>query len=385
MTDNLMFRRAAVKIQQGKRVLFLTFFTVDELVRDKFYRVDKLDISAEKGFQRVLDMARAKGLARDLLEADQKDECFLPTSVFLATAGKIAYDETKREISFSTASEAGVCPFSVVDGQHRIEGAKVAAEDNLRIREFPIAVTIAPELSDPEQMLQFLIVNTKQKVVNKGVEQFINKRLIEMKGFQQLPYIPKWVSRTIEKGSDRDALNIASFLNEEEDSPWQGKIQMADDTEKARGRIKQHSFVGSIKQYVLSANNPLARMDNEMRRKILKNYWHAVVGIFCSDDVPDSIVFKFNGAVFFHILSAEVIGRCRDERNYEVSTIKKYFESAREFLTENGQEAMTPEWWQSGAGASGLNRGAIQKIAAEFSEAIREAAALEVESEDYRI
>ena len=380
MNQPYIFQRAAVKIMQDRRSLFLTFFTVAELVRNKFYRTDNLDIAKETGFQRVLNESRAKALAKDMNAANEADQTFLPTSVFLATRGKIDYDETTKEITFSTAPDAGVCPFSVVDGQHRIEGVKKAAKTNQRLEKFPIAVTIAPELTDAEQMLQFLIVNTKQQQVSRGVAQFIHARFTKMQGVDDLPYIPAWVKRKVEKGTDHDAMRIATYLNTEEGSPWQGKITMEDDENRISRHIKQASFVDSLKQYVLSANNPLARMSEEKRRRILKNYWRVVVDIFCDDQAGESVVFKSIGVVFFHMLSAEIIGECCDSQQFKEQDIRNCFEAAREHL--DSDEVMSPQWWKSGTGeAGGLNRGAVAKIVSDFASAIRQSAAKS--GEDY--
>jgi hypothetical protein len=52
---------------------------------EKFYSVETLDPSNDKGFQRLLNTARAKKLADYIAKGQDSKDVFLPTSVFLAT------------------------------------------------------------------------------------------------------------------------------------------------------------------------------------------------------------------------------------------------------------------------------------------------------------
>lgn len=92
-------KRPAIKLLQGRRVLFLSSFLVRDFMSDGFYRIDRLDVEAGEGMQRLLNEARAKRFGRDMNSADEYNEAFLPTSVFLATAGTIDYDESARALS----------------------------------------------------------------------------------------------------------------------------------------------------------------------------------------------------------------------------------------------------------------------------------------------
>src|SRR5207237_7539405 len=123
-----------------------------------------------------------------------------------------------------------VGPFSVVDGQHRIEGLKMAAEKAPALLSFEVPVNIAVSLSKLAQMCHFLIVNTTQKSVDKGVEQRIYARLTDAVEFEDVPKLPKWIQRIVETGDDEQALNIVDYLNDTEASPWRGKISMANQT-----------------------------------------------------------------------------------------------------------------------------------------------------------
>ena len=93
-------------------------------------------------------------------------------------------------------------------------------------------------------MCHFLIVNTTQKSVDAAVEQRIIARLTEALNVEDLPSLPKWISKTVERGQTDKAVKLVDYLNKTKDSPWKGKIVMANSgTDGAT--INQRSFVKS--------------------------------------------------------------------------------------------------------------------------------------------
>ncbi len=130
--DVMILRKPAVKIRQGDLTIYATSFKVKDLLIKDFWRVDKLDPTSESpGFQRSLDIARTKKLADYILKAWEDRDAFLPTSIFLATDKDVFFDEEKNEITFEVEK---VCPFNVVDGQHRVQGLIEAALQNPEIQ-----------------------------------------------------------------------------------------------------------------------------------------------------------------------------------------------------------------------------------------------------------
>lgn len=369
-------RKPAIKIEQGKRSLFLTSFSVRDFMRDNFYRVDRLDVTGSTGMQRLLNTSRARRFSKDIVDADICNEAFLPTSVFLATSGSIGYDEEKAELFFESAEHAGICPLDVVDGQHRIEGLKMAAKENDKLLDFPISVIIAHNLTEADKMLQFVTVNTKQQAVSDGVAQHIIARFTKMMEVEKLPYLPEWLKKEAEKGSDAKALDIVRYLNSEASSPWNGRIILADEPRKPQHTVNQASFVKSIKKNILSKNHPLNHFEYDKQKAILRNYWIAIRKIFVepSDDaISNSVVFKYTGMEFFHIISTPIINYLARDRSYTEEAIKKCILSTENYLTPDVADMMSPDFWKTGSGASGLNASSAGKRAASFAEALAKA------------
>lgn len=233
---------AASRVRQGTLLLYTTSIKVRELVQEGFYSVETLDPenTNDKGYQRLLNRARAKKLADYIVKGQDSQDAFLPTSVFLASDKSIPFDESKNTINIDIAH---VGPFSVVDGQHRLEGLKMAAERDERVLEFEVAVNIASDLPPLAQMCHFLIVNTTQKSVDKSVEQRIIARLSEAVDVDDdMPSLPKWILSLVEKGEVEKAVKYADYLNEAKDSPWYGKIKMANSTQMRRRSISDPSL-----------------------------------------------------------------------------------------------------------------------------------------------
>lgn len=264
----------AAKVQQGDLTLFSTAIKVKSLIQDNFYSVETLDPSGEddSGYQRLLNKARARKLADYIVKGQNNQDAFLPTSVFLATDKNLDFDATTNTISFDPVI---IGPFSVVDGQHRLEGLKIAAKKDDRVLEFAVPVNIAANLPKLHQMCHFLIVNTTQKSVDKAVEQQIVARLTESLDVEEIPSLPKWILNVVERGEVEKAVKIAKFLNETPNSPWYGRIKMANQAPgptNQRSFVNQGSFVKAITKYILTANNPISVLnDFDKEKKIFLN------------------------------------------------------------------------------------------------------------------
>lgn len=364
--------RPAALVKQGSLKLYTTSLRVRDLMTDGFYDIERLDPDnkEDKGYQRVLDRGRAKKLAGYLLDGQESQDAFLPTSIFLATDKDIDFDPTTNTITFDI-NEIG--SFSVVDGQHRIEGLKLAAEKKPEIGDFEVPVNIAVNLSKIAQMCHFLIVNTTQKSVDRSVEQRIYARLTEAIEFEDVPNLPKWIRRIVESGDDEQALKIVDYLNENADSPWQGKIEMANQDSKT-ATTNQRTFVKAIKKYALTASNPVSHRSIDDQQKVFLNYWIAIANLL--DVKKPSVLYKYAGIELFSRFSTPLFGKLQNIGNFRVATMEDILRETFEHLEGDYSGVGHPEWWLSGTGAAGsLNSGAINKLHQEMMKALHKVGA----------
>jgi len=373
MTTPSKLRIAAAQVRQGGLILYATSIKVRDLVMPGFYNVETLDPddTNDKGYQRLLNKARAKKLADYIVKGQDRQDAFLPTSVFLATHKNIPFEASTNTIEISVAE---VGPFGVVDGQHRLEGLKMAAEKDHRVLDFEVPVNIAINLPKIVQMCHFLIVNTTQKSVDKSVEQRIIARLSDALDVEDdLPSLPKWIFNTVEKGEVDRALKYVDYLNETDGSPWLGKIKMANSASDETS-VNQRSFVKAIVKYVLTANNPIATIikDLDKEQKIFLNYWKAIASIL--DDGNAAVLYKYNGVELFCKFSIPFFIKLQDRGSFTVSTMESLLRSCFENVEGDYAGVGHPEWWAKGGKSSFLNAGAINVVSQEMAKALHKSA-----------
>ncbi|NUO18055.1 DGQHR domain-containing protein [bacterium] len=335
--------------------MYTTSFKVRDLLIPNFYSVERLDPDdANDGYQRVLNQGRAKKLAKYIVTGQDTRDAFLPTSVFLATDKSISFNTENNTIEFDIDD---VGPFSVVDGQHRVEGLKLAAAEDPRVLDFELPVNIAVKLPHIHQMCHFLIVNTTQKSVDKSVEQRINARLTQILTTEDIPSLPKWILNTIKRGEDDQALRFVDFLDSTHDSPWFNKVRMANQS-KDETTVNQHSFVKALKKYFLTANNPILTTQNEQtQQKIFLNYWKAVVNELGADD--DSVLFKTNGVELFSRFSVPFLEKLHNTQDWRVPTMEELLRQVFDNVEGEFSGVGHSDFWVRGGKASGMNSGAI--------------------------
>lgn len=358
--------RPAALVKQGQLTIYSTSLKVSDLLISNFYSVETLDPEDEndKGYQRLLNKARAKKLADYLVDGQETKDAFLPTSIFIATHKNIDFNPTNNTIEIDIDA---VGPFSVVDGQHRVEGLKMASEKDTRVLDFEVPVNIAVNLPKIAQMCHFLIVNTTQKSVERGVEQRIYQRLSQALEIEDIPNLPKWISKTIEKGEDDLALKYVDFLNSDTESPWFNKIKMAN-KESNDGSINQQSFVKSIKKYVLVANNPLTIQPADKQHKIFLNYWKAITNILGGEE--STVLFKYNGVELFCKFSVPFFNKIINKGSFTVSTMQELLEKTFEEVEGDFAGVGHTDFWIKGGNASFLNSGALNVINSELIKAL---------------
>lgn len=365
-------------VKQGDLTLYATSLKVSDLIIPNFYSIERLDPenASERGYQRLLNKSRARKLADYIVAGQETKDAFLPTSIFIATDKNIAFHSKNNTIEINI-DEVG--PFNVVDGQHRIEGLKMAADKDSRVLEFEVPVNIAINLSVIAQMCHFLIVNTTQKSVEEGVAQRIRARLTKAMGVDDIPNLPKWILNSVQKGEDEKALQYVDFLNNDKDSPWQNKIKMAND-DNSDGSINQKSFVKAIKKYVLVANNPVINTEKEDKQlRIFMNYWKAITNIIGNNE--PTVLFKYNGVELFCKFCVPFFNKMVNMSDYKVITMQTLLEQVFDNVAGDGAGVGHTDFWVKSGTASGLNTGALSKINSEMVKALHRQSDIKIEKE----
>ena len=349
----------AARVKQGNLTLYTTSIKVSDLLSENFYSIERLDPNNQKpGYQRVLNETRAKRLAKYLISGLDAGDSFIPTSIFMATDKKLKFNEENNTLEINIAE---IGSFSIVDGQHRAEGLKLAASEDKRVKDFEVPVNIAVSLNGLAQMAHFLIVNTTQKSVDQGVSQQILARLTDTLITEELPTIPDWIMRAVEKGDDGKALSFVHYMNTNDKSPWVGKIKMAND-EDASGTINQASAVKIIKKFILVANNPLLDKEAKIQNAVFTNYWQAITDLI--NPSTQTTLYKYVGFEQFSQFFVPFISHILNKhgQKFSVDLIKGILKEVFDNLEGDGTGIGTSEFWDVGGQAGKFSASARNQI-----------------------
>jgi len=135
--------------------------------------------------------------------------------------------------------------------------------------------------------------------------------------------------------------------------------------------INQKSFITSLRRHIFSANNPLSNpVWDGNRPLILLNYWKAIIELLVDSSGTQTVIFKTNGVELFHTVSPTVFTHLATKSDFKKDTIKVLLKRGFGNLPPEHIGMSHSEWWHRGGAASGLNRGAIGKLANALSLAI---------------
>jgi hypothetical protein len=158
------------------------------------------------------------------------------------------------------------------------------------------------------------------------------------------------------------------YLNEAADSPWLGRIAMANQDSRT-ATTNQGTFVKAIKKYVLTANNPISVRPIDQQKKIFLNYWKAIATLL--DVGKPTVLYKYNGIELFSRFSTPLFNKLQNMNDFRVSTVKNVLRETFENIEGDNAGVGHPDWWISGTGAaSSLNSTAISKIHSELTKAL---------------
>jgi hypothetical protein len=177
---------------------------------------------------------------------------------------------------------------------------------------------------------------------------------------------------TVEKGEVERAIKYVDYLNEAEDSPWFGKIRMANSPAED-ATINQRSFVKAIVKYVLTANNPISIVKEfDKEKKIFLNYWKAIKSNL--DDGDSEALYKYGGVELFCKFSITFFMKLQDRGSYTVPTMEKILKGCFENVEGDYAGVGHPDWWKTGGQAGRLNAGALNIVCQEMTRALHKVA-----------
>lgn len=197
----------------------------------------------------------------------------------------------------------------VIDGQHRLEGLKQAAEEAPEVGEQSVIVVLTQNLTTPEAARIFLNINTEQKPVpNSLVYDLFGE--VKDKNY----YIVR-------------ATDIATRLHEDPNSPYYQCIKLPGSSPGV-GKVDLSSVVNALKQFTVDQGvfDEYHLNDFESQYKIVYNFFSVLRSFYDAEGtwLKSTNPFMANSGCYSGIefLCKDLIPKCAERKSFEQKTIQ---------------------------------------------------------------
>lgn len=290
---------SAIQVSQGKRKFLLTVLPAGVLTTISYVAVRGLD-SEQGAIQRVLNPRRIASIKDFTLAGGD-----YPNAIILNWVSKVNPLVRKKDVLHlrDVADSA-----QIIDGQHRVEGLKAAIVENPQLSKLSMPVVIYEGLTTQECADIFLSINTEQKPVARSL-------VFDLYGEASEHIIDPAALR---------ARDIAIYLNDADESPYQGNIKLPGAPTRKSG-IALSTVVSAIKPLVEEKGifEQIDVRELEMQRRIILNLFVALKekygGAWSDKENVFMYAAGFIGALDF--LKLKLIPYCNTQRSFTASTI----------------------------------------------------------------
>ena len=290
-------------------VAIYTFtMTVQDLANISYVAVRGVD-EEEGAVQRVLNKQRINAIKNYVLDDNMFVNTFVLNWTYKSSLPVVENDEIILPILFESAQ--------LIDGQHRLEGLKLALQEKPDIANNCVIVSMAINLETKEAAKIFLNINSEQKPVPKSL-------IYDLYG----------VTDEDRNYSYNRAQDIASTLNDDPDSAFYNVIKKPG-TPRGKGKLDLSTVVNALKEYVdhdgkLEENNIKTL---NVQAAVLNNYFSALkyhadkTGKWST--ISQNIFYKaagFIGAITFFM--EYVLPKCVSAKSFKQEVISQMFDFA---------------------------------------------------------
>jgi DNA sulfur modification protein DndB len=286
-----------MRLRQKKNTLLLTKMSAAHLTRVAYASV-RGDSEEEGAVQRALSPRRIAGVREFALHGGDYPNCIVlnwisnPLDI---TDGKVTLSDEPRSAQ-------------IIDGQHRVAGLSEAIRIDKTLGRIEIPVALYENLTTQQCADIFLAINTEQKPVSRTL-------VFDLYGVASDHLIDRSALR---------AKDIATVLNESEDSPYAGLIKFPSSA-RMRGGIALSTVVSALKP-IIDEKGPLELAgikELERQTSVLINLFSVLREKYGeqwdSTDNPFLFASGFMAAIQF--FRNKVIDYCKSQKSFTRKTI----------------------------------------------------------------
>lgn len=274
-----------------------TSFYLTAMDSKKLFSICKVERVSENpavGFQRQLDSSRAKRIAKYL------EDRVIPGAIIISAqeGTTLQFDSNTNILEFGDDEGS----FLVIDGQHRLYGAKLKVDGGGANVMFPVCILAGLSLTDEVQY--FIDVNSTAKGVPKTLRIELTKFLVKQDSIEDI------------------RLRLFRDLNIEQDSPLCGKLSAE---QKGPGYLSHVPFELAINKILLG--DRLRDLDYEYKKSLIKNYLIGVYKNLLDEGLPQKITQSAFFQAIFRVFDRACETALLTRGNYKAETFEYVFEA----------------------------------------------------------
>ncbi|MEM2182345.1 MAG: DGQHR domain-containing protein [Thermoproteota archaeon] len=328
--------------------------------------IDRYSRTNREGYQRQPLESRVKPTKGSVVKYILEEMGVFPTSVLLnvrdtklefRSEGKIT-----ENIEYGALNIGDKTVFWIIDGQHRIEALKRAQKEHPELSEYPLPVTITNMKNKFEELVQFYIVNSRQKKIPTGIAYRHMQRMyqeVKIKGEY------KWLENVIlGPVQERQALasEVVDYLDAEISSPFAGAIRYQGEDKEEWHLVNDDVLIRYIS--TLFREKALSSMRPEELADLLVMYWSAIKELYPKPFDPKLkdayTLLKHTGIASFTYLFPFIYGLCAKEGKIDKENMRAKLELLQRTIPEDIGKELDPdfrrpideEWWSRAHGSS---------------------------------
>lgn len=288
-----------LEVAQGKRKFYLTKLPAKVVAKISYAAVRGRDTEVG-AIQRVLNTSRITGIKAFTLAGGD-----YPNAIVLNWVSQInKIKRLTREISFTDEDDSA----QIIDGQHRVAGIREAIEEKKTIGDLELPVVIYSGLTTKECADIFLAINEEQKPAPRSL-------VFDLFGLAS--------SELVDPAAVR-ARDIALFLNEDSDSPYNDEIKLPGGKMR-KGGIALSTAVVAIKPLVEDKGSfeQIGLTNLEDQRLVILNLFLALKAKYGEkwDDKDNAFLWAAGFTAALQFLHLKLMSYCSGKQSFEQSTI----------------------------------------------------------------